>query len=43
MKERQNLLTLVADLKTKHQVPDDQILSRLCLLILNLNETIHLD
>lgn len=41
--ELQNLLTLAEDLKTQHQVPEADILPRLCLLILNLNETIHLD
>jgi len=34
---------LAADLKTKHGVSDDQLMSRICLLILNLNETLYLD
>lgn len=34
---------LVSDLREKHQVADEHMMSRLCLLILNLNETIYLD
>jgi len=41
--ELQELTQLAEDLRTTFQVPEDQIMPRLCLLILNLNETIHLD
>jgi hypothetical protein len=34
---------LAADLKAKHGVSDDQLMSRICLLVLNLNETLYLD
>jgi hypothetical protein len=34
---------LATDLKVKHDVSDDQLMSRICLLILNLNETLYLD
>ncbi len=41
--EKQQLLKLASDLQQNHNVPKNQILPRLCLLILNLNETIYLD
>ncbi len=41
--ELQELLKLAHDLRTTFQVPQDQLMPRICLLILNLNETIHLD
>jgi len=41
--ELQELTQLADDLRTTFQVPEDQLMPRLCLLILNLNETIHLD
>ncbi|MEJ6580718.1 MAG: DUF1549 and DUF1553 domain-containing protein [Akkermansiaceae bacterium] len=41
--ELQELTKLADDLRTTFQVPEDQLMPRLCLLILNLNETIHLD
>ena len=41
--ELKELTKLAADLRTNFQVPEDQLMPRLCLLILNLNETIHLD
>jgi len=41
--EMHELTNLAKDLQEKYQVPDDQLMARLCLLILNLNETIYLD
>lgn len=41
--EMHELLRLAGDLRKEFQVPDDQLMPRLCLLILNLNETIYLD
>lgn len=41
--EIQNLLTLAADLKSTHQLSEKDLRQRLCLLILNLNETLYLD
>ncbi|YCM42139.1 DUF1549 and DUF1553 domain-containing protein [Verrucomicrobiaceae bacterium 227] len=41
--ELEELTKLADDLRTTFQVPEDQLMPRLCLLILNLNETIHLD
>lgn len=41
--EMHELKTLAKDLQTEFQVPEDQLMPRLCLLILNLNETIYLD
>ncbi len=41
--ELHELNGLVTDLREKHQVSEEQIMPRLCLLILNLNETIYLD
>ncbi|MGJ8695676.1 MAG: DUF1549 and DUF1553 domain-containing protein [Verrucomicrobiaceae bacterium] len=41
--EAAELQQLTQDLRTTHQVPEPELLPRLCLLILNLNETIHLD
>ncbi len=41
--ELKELTKLAADLRSNFQVPEDQLMPRLCLLILNLNETIHLD
>ncbi|MFT6178809.1 MAG: hypothetical protein ACJAQT_003281 [Akkermansiaceae bacterium] len=41
--ELHELTTLAQDLQETHQVPEDQLIPRLCLLILNLNETIYLD
>jgi len=41
--ELHELKILADDLRSKHHVPEDQLISRLCLLILNLNETIYLD
>lgn len=41
--ELQEIVHLADDLRTQYQVPEDQLMPRLCLLILNLNETIHLD
>lgn len=41
--ETKNLLTLAADLQADHQLSETDIRQRLCLLILNLNETLYLD
>ncbi len=41
--ELHELTQLATELQKNHQVPQAQIPSRLCLLLLNLNETIHLD
>ena len=41
--ELHELTGLAKDLKEKHEVSDDQLMSRVCLLILNLNETLYLD
>ncbi|MGC6458087.1 MAG: DUF1549 and DUF1553 domain-containing protein [Akkermansiaceae bacterium] len=41
--EMHEIMTLAADLKKKHKVEDKDLMSRICLLILNLNETLYLD
>jgi len=41
--ELHELTGLAKDLQEKHGVSDDQLMSRICLLILNLNETLYLD
>ena len=41
--ELHELLGLAKDLGGKYEVSDEQIMPRLCLLILNLNETLYLD
>ncbi len=41
--ELHELTGLSRDLKEKHGVSDDQLMPRICLLILNLNETLYLD
>lgn len=41
--ELHELTGLAKDLKEKHGVSDDRLMSRICLLILNLNETLYLD
>lgn len=41
--ETQNLLTLAADLQSRHQLSQNDLRQHLCLLILNLNETLYLD
>lgn len=41
--ERHELLALAQDLQTTHQIPPTQIMPRLALLLLNLNETLYLD
>lgn len=41
--ELHEIMTLAKDLKEKHGVEDKDLMSRICLLILNLNETLYLD
>ncbi|MEN8773461.1 MAG: DUF1549 and DUF1553 domain-containing protein [Akkermansiaceae bacterium] len=41
--EFHELTGLAKDLKEKHGVSDERLMSRICLLILNLNETLYLD
>lgn len=41
--ETKELLKLAADLQAKHQLSESDLRQRLCLLILNLNETLYLD
>lgn len=41
--ELAELIRLSEDLHSDHQVPEQELLSNLCLLILNLNETLYLD
>ena len=41
--ELHEIMTLAADLKEKYGVEDKDLMSRICLLILNLNETLYLD
>jgi len=41
--ELEEILALAKDLRATHGVGEDQLMSRICLLILNLNETLYLD
>jgi hypothetical protein len=41
--ELSELTTLRQDLLTTHQLPPSSALARICLLFLNLNETLYLD
>ncbi|MEC9228114.1 MAG: DUF1553 domain-containing protein, partial [Verrucomicrobiota bacterium] len=42
-KEKEVLLELSHDLNTTHEVSQSNLLERICLILLNLNETIYLD
>ena len=41
--ELEIIMELCADLKEEYALDDSALLSRVCLLLLNLNETIYLD
>ncbi len=41
--ELYEIMQLARDLREKHEVGEDELISRICLLILNLNETLYLD
>lgn len=41
--ELHEIMQLARDLREKHEVGEDELISRICLLILNLNETLYLD